>query len=65
MLSLLRRQVLTGTAAAALVATVGIVAAASPALAAAATVYASPSGSGTACSSTQPCSLAGAQAAVR
>ncbi|WP_436535941.1 ricin-type beta-trefoil lectin domain protein [Actinoplanes sp. HUAS TT8] len=38
---------------------------ASPARAASTTVYASPTGSGTSCSSAQPCSLAGAQAAVR
>ena len=36
-----------------------------PALAATTNLYASPSGTGTACSSAQPCSLAGAQAAVR
>jgi hypothetical protein len=38
---------------------------AAPASAAATTIFASPSGSGSACSSSQPCSLAGAQAAVR
>ena len=63
--SMLRRKVLTGAATAVVAAAVGIVTAASPAQAAAATVYASPSGTGTACSSAQPCSLAGAQAAVR
>jgi ricin-type beta-trefoil lectin protein len=64
-LSTLRRQVLAGAAAAGLAAAVGIVASASPALAATTTVYASPTGTGTTCSSAQPCSLAGAQAAVR
>jgi Ricin-type beta-trefoil lectin domain len=63
--STLRRQVLAGTVAAGLAAAVGIVASTSPALAAPTTLYASPSGAGTACSSAQPCSLAGAQAAVR
>ena len=64
-LSTLRRQVLAGAAAAGLAAAVGVVAMASPALAAATTLYASPSGTGTTCSSAQPCSLAGAQTAVR
>src|SRR3954469_9442427 len=36
-----------------------------PAAAATTTVYASPSGGGSTCSSSQPCSLSGAQAAVR
>jgi hypothetical protein len=36
-----------------------------PASAATTTLYAAPSGTGTTCSSTQPCSLTGAQAAVR
>ncbi len=35
------------------------------ALAATTTVYVSPSGSGTSCSAAQPCSVTGAQAAVR
>jgi hypothetical protein len=56
--------VLAGTATAGLAAAVGITAWASPALAAT-TIYAAPSGSGTTCSSAQPCSLTGAQAAVR
>jgi hypothetical protein len=46
----------------------GVVAVASfaaPAMAATTTLYASPTGSGTNCSSGQPCSLPGAQAAVR
>ena len=64
-LSTLRRQVLAGAAAAVSAAAVGVVAWATPALAAPTTLYASPSGTGTACSSAQPCSLAGAQAAVR
>ena len=41
------------------------VALAPPASAATTTLYASPSGTGTSCSATQPCSLAAAQAAVR
>ncbi|GID70090.1 hypothetical protein Acy02nite_79710 [Actinoplanes cyaneus] len=52
------------TAAAGLAA-LGTLVAASPALAAPTTLYASPAGTGTSCSSAQPCSLAGAQAAVR
>ena len=64
-MSVLRRQVLAAAATAGLAAAVGIVAWASPALAAPTTLYASPSGSGTACSSAAPCSLTGAQAAVR
>jgi hypothetical protein len=64
-LSTIRRQVAAGAAAAGLAAAAGVVLSATPALAAVTTVYASPSGSGTTCSSAQPCSLAGAQAAVR
>jgi hypothetical protein len=64
-LSTLLRQMLAGAAAAGLSAAVGIVAWSGPALAAPTNLYASPSGTGTACSSAQPCSLAGAQAAVR
>jgi hypothetical protein len=52
-------------AAAGLAATVAAVASALPASAATTTLYASPSGSGTACSAAAPCSLSGAQAAVR
>ena len=63
--SVLRRQLLTGVAAAGLTAAIGVVAAPAPALAAPTTLYASPSGTGTTCSSAQPCSLTGAQAAVR
>ncbi|GAA3349375.1 RICIN domain-containing protein [Amorphoplanes nipponensis] len=65
MSSTLRRKVLAGFAAAGVAAAVVTVAWATPALAAPTTLYASPAGSGTACSSTQPCSLTGAQAAVR
>ncbi|MCA2215484.1 RICIN domain-containing protein [Jidongwangia harbinensis] len=64
-LSTLRRQVLAGAAAAAAIAAAGVVAGASPAWAAPTMLYAAPSGSGTTCSSAQPCSLTGAQAAVR
>ncbi|WIM94497.1 ricin-type beta-trefoil lectin domain protein [Actinoplanes oblitus] len=60
-----RRRLLALTAAAGLAAALGAVSAAAPALAAPTTVYASPTGTGTSCSSAQPCSLAGAQAAVR
>ncbi|AGZ44097.1 ricin-type beta-trefoil lectin domain protein [Actinoplanes friuliensis] len=63
--SLFRKKVLTAAAAAVVAAAVGVVTAASPAQAATTTIYASPSGTGSACSSAQPCSLAGAQAAVR
>ena len=48
-----------------LTAAVTIVASASPALAATTTLYASPSGTGTSCSATQPCSLTAAQTAAR
>ncbi|MGW4945691.1 ricin-type beta-trefoil lectin domain protein [Actinoplanes sp. NPDC004185] len=65
MSSTLRRKVLAGFAAAGVAAAVVTVAGATPALAAPTTLYASPAGSGTACSSSQPCSLTGAQAAVR
>ncbi|MEV6843599.1 RICIN domain-containing protein [Actinoplanes sp. NPDC051411] len=54
------------TAAAALaVAASAVAAPASPALAATTTLYASPSGTGSSCSSAQPCSLTAAQTAVR
>ncbi|MEN3541317.1 right-handed parallel beta-helix repeat-containing protein, partial [Microbispora sp. ZYX-F-249] len=59
------RPVLTGIVAAALAAAFALVAPATPALAATTTLYASPSGTGTACTSAQPCSLPAAQAAVR
>ncbi len=42
-----------------------ILAVATPAFAATTTLFASPSGSGSSCSASQPCSLAGAQTAVR
>jgi hypothetical protein len=64
-LSMPRRRLLTAAVAAGLAAATGTVAWAPPALAAPTTLYASPSGSGTTCSATQPCSLTGAQAAVR
>jgi hypothetical protein len=60
-----RRKMLAGVALTGLVAAGGVLAGAAPALAAPTTLYASPGGSGTACSSSQPCSLTGAQAAVR
>ncbi len=67
MLHALRRPVVAGvalaTAAAATV--VAVVASALPAAAATTTLYASPSGTGTSCASSDPCSLSGAQAAVR
>ncbi|GAA3747547.1 RICIN domain-containing protein [Plantactinospora mayteni] len=60
-----RRRVLAGAVAAALATVAAVAAAPSPASAATTTLYASPSGSGTSCSATQPCSLTGAQTAVR
>jgi hypothetical protein len=60
----MRTWLLAGTATTALTAAT-VVAFAEPAAAAPTTVYASPSGTGTACSSAQPCLLAAAQAAVR
>nr|WP_199512691.1 RICIN domain-containing protein [Nucisporomicrobium flavum] len=63
MLSALRTP--AGVAAAVLAAAVGLTAWSTPALAASTTIYASPSGTGSVCSAAQPCSLAGAQAAVR
>jgi hypothetical protein len=58
-----RRLVLTGAAALGLGCSVAVPA--QPAAAAATTLYASPSGTGTSCSAAQPCSLSAAQAAVR
>ncbi|MEU9836762.1 ricin-type beta-trefoil lectin domain protein [Streptosporangium sp. NPDC048047] len=58
------RPVLAGIVAAVLAA-FALVAPATSASAAATTLYASPTGTGTACTSAQPCSLTGAQAAVR
>ncbi|WP_248963881.1 RICIN domain-containing protein [Sphaerisporangium perillae] len=63
--AVMRRLVSAGVAAVGLTAAVALVAPASPALAAATTLYASPSGTGTDCSAAQPCSLPDAQAAVR
>ncbi|MCW6007153.1 ricin-type beta-trefoil lectin domain protein [Micromonospora sp. CPCC 205371] len=60
-----RRQLLVAVAAAGLAAAVGVVASPTRALAAPTILYASASGTGTACSSAQPCSLTAAQAAVR
>ncbi|WP_182909859.1 RICIN domain-containing protein [Microbispora sp. H13382] len=59
------RPVLAGIVAAALAVASALVASATPALAATTTLYASPSGTGTACTSAQPCSLPAAQTAVR
>ncbi|WP_433538476.1 RICIN domain-containing protein [Micromonospora sp. CA-249363] len=59
------RRLLAGAATAALTALVAVTASATPAAAATTTLYASPSGGGSTCSASQPCSLAGAQAAVR
>jgi hypothetical protein len=61
------RRSLAAARAAAVVLAAGfaLVAPAASASAATTTVYASPSGTGSACSSTQPCSLTAAQAAVR
>jgi hypothetical protein len=63
-LSSIPRLALAGLAALALAGN-GLVASAGPAQAAAPSVYASPSGSGTDCSATQPCSLSAAQTQVR
>src|SRR5690606_40743741 len=60
----LRRPVLIGVVAA-LAAAFAPVAPPSPARAATTTLYASPAGTGTACTSAQPCPLAAAQTAVR
>ncbi|MEE6262761.1 ricin-type beta-trefoil lectin domain protein [Plantactinospora sonchi] len=62
-----RRRTRVGAAAAALttVATATVVAVSTPALAATTTLYAAPSGSGTACTVAAPCSVTGAQTAVR
>ncbi len=63
--SMARRRLLAGAAAAALTAAAAVTAPAAPAFAATTTLHASPSGTGTACSAAQPCSLTAAQAAVR
>lgn len=60
-----RRRVLAGAATTAVSAALAIAAPAAPAAAATTTLYASPSGTGTSCSATQPCSLSAAQNAVR
>ncbi|MEO3807371.1 ricin-type beta-trefoil lectin domain protein [Sphaerisporangium sp. B11E5] len=62
--SALRRLVSAGVAALGLTAAAALVAPSS-ALAATTTLYASPSGTGSACTSAQPCSLPAAQTAVR
>ncbi|MEU4745464.1 right-handed parallel beta-helix repeat-containing protein, partial [Actinosynnema sp. NPDC023658] len=59
------RRPLSAVLAAVLTTATAVVALAPPAQAATTTLYASPSGSGTACSATQPCALPAAQAAVR
>src|SRR5690242_9639549 len=63
----LRKPLVAGAAlATAAAATVAVIAASVlPASAATTTLFASPSGSGSTCSSSQPCSLSGAQTAVR
>jgi hypothetical protein len=65
---LLRRTMPAGITLATAILTTSVVAVAAsalPAAAATATVYVSSSGSGSSCSSSQPCSLSGAQTAVR
>ncbi|MFI7630671.1 lectin [Microbispora rosea] len=59
------RPLLAGLVIAALTAAMTIVASATAARAATTTLYVSPSGTGSTCSSAQPCSLSGAQTAVR
>ncbi len=59
-----RRPLVSGLASVALAAA-ALASVASPAAAATTTLYAAPSGSGTSCSAAQPCSVSGAQAAVR
>ncbi|MEO3876256.1 ricin-type beta-trefoil lectin domain protein [Nonomuraea sp. B12E4] len=63
--AVLRRLLSAGAAAIGLAAATVLVAPPSPVLAAATILYASPSGAGSDCSATQPCSLPNAQAAVR
>jgi Ricin-type beta-trefoil lectin domain len=60
-----RRPVLVSLSVAVIAAATTILAGAVPAFAATTTLYASPSGSGSSCTASQPCSLTGAQAAVR
>nr|WP_229806086.1 lectin [Microbispora rosea] len=59
------RPSLAGLVLTTLIAAMALVAPATAARAATTTLYVSPSGTGTTCSSAQPCSLPGAQAAVR
>ncbi|GIJ51417.1 hypothetical protein Val02_83030 [Virgisporangium aliadipatigenens] len=59
------RRALAAAAAAVLSSATAVLACTAPASAEATTVHAAPSGTGTACSATQPCSLAQAQATVR
>ncbi|MFC7483940.1 hypothetical protein ACFQX7_33340 [Luedemannella flava] len=60
-----RRVVMAGATAAAVIAAGVVVALASPASAVMATIYAAPNGTGTTCTSAEPCSLSAAQSAVR
>jgi hypothetical protein len=60
-----RRTIVASLSAAVITAATTILAAAAPAFAATTTLYASPSGSGSSCSAGQPCSVTGAQTAVR
>ncbi|MEU6432651.1 RICIN domain-containing protein, partial [Microbispora sp. NPDC046973] len=59
------RPLLVGLVIAALTAAMTVLASATAARAATTTLYVSPSGTGSTCSSAQPCSLSGAQTAVR
>ncbi|WP_231618763.1 RICIN domain-containing protein [Nonomuraea sp. SBT364] len=59
------RRTLIGLVTAVLAAAFALIASAPPALAATTTLYVAPAGTGTACTSTQPCSPAAAQTAVR
>ncbi|MEV4483113.1 RICIN domain-containing protein [Micromonospora coxensis] len=59
------RRLLVGAVATAFTALVAVAASAPPASAATTTLYASPSGTGSTCSASRPCSLTSAQAAVR
>ncbi|MGW4638935.1 ricin-type beta-trefoil lectin domain protein [Sphaerisporangium sp. NPDC004334] len=63
--SVVRRLVSAGVAALGLTAAAALVAPVLPVSAATTTLYASPSGTGTDCTAAQPCSLTGAQTAVR
>ncbi|WP_062357282.1 RICIN domain-containing protein [Herbidospora yilanensis] len=64
-LSALRRVLSAGTTALGLTVAVTVAAPVSPAAAATTTLYVSATGSGTACTSAQPCSISAAQTAVR